>query len=255
MNGEHKSLGLLTLTPPQSKKLIAEAVAIHPEVHRALEEGTIIIGLGTTNSHVAARLAGREIDEVKFSAGIIRNGELDVTPEEERLPAMILRKGKILEADPMDILSEFGCEDVLIKGGNSVDPNGIVGVLMRSPEGGTIGRSLGIIKARGATLMMPIGLEKLIPSVPEASRSMGLDRITNATGEKAGLMPVVGASVITELQALQLLAGVQATLVASGGWGDSQGAVTLSVGGEPPQVEKAIQWVQYVKGHRGGRPI
>ncbi len=255
MEADPTTLGSLTLTPPQSKKLIAEAVAVHPVVRRALDHGTIIIGHGTTNSFIAARLSGEVIDPVKFSAGIIRNGELDITPKNERLPAMILRKGKILNADPVEIMSEFGKEDVLIKGGNAVDPDGVVGVLMCSREGGTIGRSLGIIKARGATLLMPIGLEKLIPSVPEATRYMGQDRIGIATGEKAGLMPVVGAAVVTELQAFRLLAGVKAIMVASGGWGDSQGAITLSVNGKPPQIEMAIQWAQYAKGRRSGRPI
>lgn len=255
METELTTLGTLTLTPIQSKKLIAEAVAIHPVMKRALEYGTIIIGHGTTNAYIASRLSGKEIDPVRFSAGIIRNGELDVTPKNERLPAMVLHKGKIKEADIADALANFGREDVLIKGGNAVDPDGVVGVLMCSREGGTIGRSLGIIKARGANLLMPIGLEKLVPSVPEAARYMGQDRIGIATGEKAGLMPVVGAIVVTELQALKLLAGVKAVMVASGGWGESQGAVTLSVTGKSPQVEIAIQWAQYVKDRRSGRPI
>jgi len=255
MNADRKSLGLLTLTPAQSKKLIAEAVALHPAVRRALEEGTIIIGHGTTNAHVASRLLGREIDELKFAAGIVRNGELDVTPKGERLEAVILRRGKELHAQVAEVLLEFGSDDVLIKGGNAVDPDGVVGVVMASREGGTIGRSLGIVKARGATLLMPIGLEKLIPSVPEAARYMGQDRIKTSTGEKVGLMPVVGAEIITELQALRLLAGVKVIMVASGGWGDSQGAVTLSVSGQSPQVERAVQWAQYVKGRRSGRPV
>lgn len=255
MDGERKTLGLLTLTPTQSKKLIAEAVAIHPAVRRSWEQGTIVIGLGTTNAHVAARLLGREIDEVKYAAGIIRGGELDVTAEDQRLPSIIIRRGKEIRAEAAEVLAEFTNEDVLIKGGNAVDPDGLVGVIMASREGGTIGRFLGIVKARGATLLMPIGLEKLIPSVPEASRYLGQDLIGVSTGEKAGLMPVVGAEVITELQAVRLLAGVKATMVASGGWGDSQGAVTLSVSGPAPLVERAIQWAQYVKGRRSGRPV
>jgi len=152
MNENITTLGLITLTPPQSKKLIAEAVAVHPAVKKALTEGTIIIGHGTTNAAVAARLSGGRIDEVKFSAGIIRGGELDVTPKKGRLPAVILRKGQVIKADPADVLSEFGRNDVMIKGGNAVDPDGVVGVLMCSREGGTIGRSLGIVKARGAEL-------------------------------------------------------------------------------------------------------
>jgi len=255
MELDKKSLGLLTLTPPQSKKLIAEAVAIHPAVRRALELGTILIGHGTTNAFIAARLLGREVEELKFAAGIIRHGELDVIPAEQRQNAVILRKGRELAADIGEILAEFSNEDVLIKGGNAVDAQGMVGVLMSSREGGTIGRSLGIIKARGATLLMPVGLEKLVPSVPEAARYLGQDRIGVSTGEKAGLMPIVGAEVITELQALRLLAGVNAVMVAGGGWGESQGAVTLSVTGQQPLVERAVQWAQYVKGRRPSRPV
>jgi hypothetical protein len=255
MDTEHKSVGLLTLTPTQSKKLIAEAVAIHPAVRRALEEGTIVITLGTTNAHIVARLLGKEVDVSHYAAGIVRGGELDVVPAEERLPGVILRRGQLCEDDQGKVLAEFTGLDVLIKGGNAVDEEGVVGVLMASREGGTIGKALGIVKARGATLLMPIGLEKLIPSVAEACRYLGLDRVGIATGEKAGLMPVVGAEVITELQALRLLAGVKAVMVASGGWGDSQGAVTLAVSGQQPQVERAIQWALYVKGRRTGRPI
>jgi hypothetical protein len=255
MDAEHKSVGLLTLTPRQSKKLIAEAVAIHPAVRRALEEGTIVITLGTTNAHVAARLLGKEVDESRYAAGIVRGGELDVVPAEERLPGVILRRGKPCADDQGKVLAEFTGRDVLIKGGNAVDAEGVVGVLMANREGGTIGKALGIVKARGATLLMPVGLEKLIPSVAEASSYLGLDRVGFATGEKAGLMPVVGAELITELQALQLLAGIKAVMVASGGWGDSQGSVTLAVTGQQPQVEKALQWALYVKGRRADRPV
>lgn len=255
MDTEHKTLGLLTLTPPQSKKLIAEAVAIHPTVRRAMEDGTIIIGLGTTNAYVAARLLGRDVPEAQYAAGIVRNGELDIVASEERIEPVILRRGKELRADMWEVLAEFSHEDVFIKGGNAVDPEGAVGVIMASREGGTIGRALGIIKARGANLIMPIGLEKLIPSVAEAARYMGQDRIGVSTGEKAGLMPVIGAEVVSELQALRLLAGVKVVMVASGGWGDSQGSVTLSVSGQPPLVERAVQWAQYVKGRRSGRPV
>jgi hypothetical protein len=255
MDMDRKSLGLLTLTPTQSKKLIAEAVAIHPAVRRALEEGTIVISNGSTNAFVAARLLGREVPELKFCAGIVRNGELDLIPSEERIPPVVLRRGKEIQAELGEVLAEFSHEDVLIKGGNAVDTEGVVGVLMSSREGGTIGRALGIVKARGANLIMPIGLEKLVPSVSEAARYLGQDRIGASTGEKAGLMPVVGAEVISELQALRLLAGVKAIMVASGGWGESQGAVTLSVSGQPPLVERAVQWAQYVKGRRSGRPV
>jgi hypothetical protein len=254
MDGDHEKIGLITLTPVQSKKLIAEAVAVHPVIQKALQTATIVIGRGTTNAYVAARLTGQIIDELKFCAGIIRDGELAVIPKGERIPGVILRKGKLIVDDPIKIIADFGRDDVLIKGGNALDPDGIVGVLLRSREGGTIGRSLGIITARGSNLIVPLGLEKLIPSVLDAVEGMGIDRIDYATGEKTGLMPVIGAEVITEIDAFRTLAGVEATMVSAGGWGDSQGSVVLSLRGIADQVEKAIQWTKFVKEETNQRP-
>ncbi len=254
MDGDHSSVGLITLTPVQSKRLIAEAVAVHSVIQQALQSATIVIGRGTTNSYVATRLTGEPVDELKFCAGIIRDGELAVIPKGERIPAVILRKGELILDDPIKLIADFGRDDVLIKGGNAIDPDGVVGVLLRSREGGTIGRSLGIITARGSNLIVPIGLEKLIPSVLDAAERMGIDRIDYATGEKTGLMPVLGAEVITEIEALRMLTGVAATMVSAGGWGDSQGSVVLSLRGITEQVEKAIQWTEFVKGRRDRRP-
>lgn len=255
MNEDHDALGLITLTPPQAKQLLAEAVAVHPAVQRALQDGTIIIGVGTTNALVAARLTGRAIDERTFCAGIVINGELDVIPREKRLPPIILRQGREVKADPAQILKDFGPRDVMIKGANAVDTAGVAGVLLGSREGGTIGRSLGIIMARGSKLIIPVGLEKLIPSVPDAVKMLGQDRITAATGMKVGMMPVWGADVITEIEALSLLAGASATPVAAGGWGESQGSVTLALKGSVHQVNHALQWVQFVKGRLTERPL
>ena len=53
---------------------------------------------------------------------------------------------------------------------------------------------------------------------------------------------------ITEIQALKILAGVESTHVASGGCSGSEGTVTLVSEGETPAIEKAIEVVESVKG-------
>lgn len=254
MNGDQFATGTLTLTPVQSKKLLAEAVAIHPAVIHAMQHHTIYIGLGTTNAEVARRLTGRDYDPLKYCAGITRHGELDVTPKEERLPPVILRRGEILSGEPDKVIADFTKDDVMIKGANAVDLDGNAGVLLGAKDGGTVGRYLGTIFARGAHLIMPVGLEKLIPSVPVAVESMGQEIIHSATGMKVGMMAIVGGEVITEIDALHLLTGVEPILVSSGGWGESQGAVTFAVNGSIEQVEAAIEWAYFVKGNRAGRP-
>jgi hypothetical protein len=255
MNGDQPVVGTLTLTPVQSKKLLAEAIAVHPAVIHALQHHTIYIGVGTTNAEVASRLTGNDYDPLKYCAGITRNGELEVIPKEDRLPPVILRKGEIISDEPDKVFADFTRDDVMIKGANAVDLDGNAGVLLGSEEGGTVGRYLGIVFARGVNLIMPVGLEKLIPSVPVAVETMGMEIIHAATGMKVGMMPVVGAEVITEIDALHLLTGVESVLVASGGWGESQGSVTFAVNGSIDQVEGAIEWAHLVKGNRTDRPL
>ena len=65
-------------------------------------------------------------------------------------------------------------------------------------------------------------------------------------------MPVVNAIVVTEIQALRILAGVKATHVASGGIGGCEGAVALVVEGPNEAVRRAFEMV---KGFKGEKPV
>ena len=62
------------------------------------------------------------------------------------------------------------------------------------------------------------------------------------------LMPVVNATVVTEIQALRILAGVEATHIASGGFGGCEGAVALVVEGTDEAVRRAFEVVEGLKG-------
>ena len=53
---------------------------------------------------------------------------------------------------------------------------------------------------------------------------------------------------ITEIQALKILAGVESTHVASGGCSGSEGTVTLVAEGETSAMAKAIEVVESLKG-------
>jgi len=231
----------------ESKRLIAKAVAALPEVKRALKEGYIIVARGSTNAYVAEELLGEKIDKGRYMAGLVYQGRLQALPEEQRLPVIILKDGKRAAISFEEALQVLGKEDVFIKGGNALDPQGNVGILMADPEGGTIGQALGIIIARGAHYIAPIGLEKLISSVKEASRILGINTVDYATGNKVGLMPILNAKVVTELEALKILFNVEAIQVASGGVGDSSGSVVLTVTGDEAKVQRAIELITELK--------
>ena len=241
--------GLFTLTSSESKRLIAKAVPLLPQVNHALENGTIIVANGTTNAFVAEELGGARIpSKLLYSAGIITQGMLGTTPVDKRIPALVLQKGKRVDIPWQDALAGFGPGDVFIKGGNAIDLDGCVGVLVADPNGGTIGRALPVIQARGATLVMPVGLEKLVPSVAEAAGCLGARTFDWALGTPVGMIVVTNAEIITEIEAIELLTGASATCVASGGIGGSEGAVTLVVTGDERQVGKAREIVEAIKG-------
>jgi len=239
---------IVVLTPAESKRLIARAVAQTPEVQHALASGRLIIGNGTTNAYVAEALLGNAVSKWRFAAGVIAGGRLDVTEGDTRLTPFALERGKPFEAGWVALLQEFERGDVFIKGGNAIDPDGNVGVLLASNVGGTVGHMLGIMAARGARLVVPIGLEKLIPDVIEAARHCGIDRLDRTDGLPVGMAVLTDADVITELEAFEILAGIQAWHVASGGIDGSEGAVTLALEGSRSSVEQALEIAESVSG-------
>ena len=246
-----KTWAIVVLTTSESKRLIAKAIKELPEVKAALNNGRLIIIGGTTNAFVVEELLGREINKFWFAAGRIAFGELGANEREKRIKPFVLKDGNPVDIHPNDMLMEFTSEDVYIKGANAVDPDGNAGVLVADDKGGTIGAALGIIQARGSSLIVPAGLEKLVPSVIEASKKCGQGRFQYATGLKVGLMPLVSARVVTEIHAIDILFGsdgVKATHVSSGGIAGSEGAVVLVLEGNNEGVKKAFDLISSIKG-------
>ncbi|MQY69047.1 MAG: hypothetical protein GH150_06685 [Hadesarchaea archaeon] len=173
----------VTLTPAESKRLIAKAVAALPEVKRALRQGTIVIGLGTTNARVAEELLGKKIEREKFVAGAVLPKGTCVVPRERRRGDIIIRGGKLIESKLNDVLLKLTAGDVFIKGANALDASGAAGVLLASRQGGTVGSVLGTLMARGVNFIIPVGLEKFIPgSIQRVSKTTGIFRASYATG-------------------------------------------------------------------------
>jgi hypothetical protein len=241
--------GLFTLKPSESKRLIAKAVAVLPEVQHALKHGQLVIGLGSTNGYIIKELLGNDVDPEHHVAGWITGGELQVQPREIRPKGTVLIKGELVGVDAEEAVQDFTADDVVIKGANALDVSGVAGVLLASEVGGTIGKVIGVLAARGSHLIIPVGLEKLIPSVDTAVDMLGMERIDYSIGTKAGMMPLAFGRVVTEIDALDILFNVDAVHVASGGLLGSEGAVTITVEGEEKQVKAVMDLVYSIKGN------
>lgn len=241
--------GIFVLTPPESKRLIAKAVVATPEVEFALGHGRIVVAKSTTGAYVAEELLGERLDIYRYASGLIADGELGAVSVEEKLPALILFEGQRIEADlhGNSILSEFEANDVFIKSANAVDPDGNAASLLGSNTAGTLGIGMAITSARGCPFIVPVGLEKLVPSVIEASKMGGQLHTRYYLDRPVGYMPIVNGQVITEIQALRILTGVRATHIASGGFEKSAGAVVVYVEGADADVRASLSLVRDIK--------
>jgi hypothetical protein len=236
----------ITLTPRESKRIIAMGVKKLPVIQQALKKGIILITLGTTNAYVAEELTGKKIDHARYAAGYI-DGTTTVVPNDKRLPAIALRDGKQVKDD--GIINEMTSQDVVIKGANALDPRYVAGVMMANPQGGTTGSFIGTIMAKGINLVIPVGLEKSIPyPITEISRRIGIQRCSKATGLPVGMMPLCG-TVVTEVEALTLLGAEDVFPIGAGGINGGEGSVTLCVMGD--KVDEIFELVQKVKEKKG----
>lgn len=239
-----------TLTPAESRRLIAKAVAAMDEVKTAREKAYIILAGGTTNGFVAQELLGtRDIRPERFTAGTSTKGVLCVTDDSfrQRFP-IILYKGRVVEKTIAEALQDFHKETVVIKGANAVDPEGNVGVITSGFDGGTVAQVIGTVTSQGLRYIAPVGLEKLVPSVKAAAQAVGARRLDHSLGADFGMYCLCNALVVTEIEALRILCGVKATLVAAGGVGGNEGAVTLVAEGDDKAIEETVALVESIKG-------
>lgn len=241
----------ITLTPAESKRLIAKAVARMPEVRAALEKAYVILGGGTTNAFVAEELLEGSFEPARFTAGISSNGVLCVTNPADRIPfPIILYKGQVVEKTIKEAFEDFHPETVVIKGASAIDPEGNVGVIAAGFDGGTVGATIGTVAAQGLKYIVPVGLEKLVPSVKESSAYAGAKTLDYTMGADFGIVPLPKAVPVTEIVALKILCGVEAKLVAAGGVGGSEGAVVLIITGEDDRVRAAVDLLESIKGEK-----
>ena len=246
--GQKQISALVVLNPAESRRLLAKATVALPEVQNAYKNGIIIIGRGITNAFISEELFGIKIEnKSNQTAGLICNGITNANPGAPPCTWHVVREGKVMEsAEPN--LDDFGPDDVFIKGANAIDMEGNAGIFTASLKGGTIGRYWPIVTSRGSHLIMPVGLEKLVPSVIEAATHSGIYYFKYSMGLPGKITPVVLGKVLTEIQAIGVLTGVRAYHISSGGVGGSEGAVVLTLEGDEKRVEKAFELINTVKG-------
>ena len=234
------------LTVPESKRLIAKGVAEMGIVKKALAEGIVSIAKGTTNGRVVEEITGEEIDRSQYVTGRTfpskgAKGGVDLSAS---LPDVVLKDGEKVDGlTSIESVAKMKQGDVFIKGCNALNyRQKLGGILIGHHAGGTIGGTLGTVVARKIHLILPVGLEKSVyADMNDISKAARSDDEYVDGGPT--LMPVSG-HIVTEIEALEILAGVKSLLISAGGVAGAEGSVWLLVEGEKPQIEKALEVIE-----------
>ena len=256
--GEESALkrGVVVLTPAESRRLLAKAVVGLPEVRWAYANGKLAVPSGGTAAFVVEELSGEKIPPHTFCVGMSADGMLTESHPDDRIYGRFYEGGEQSGLSYQDFIKSMAKGDVLIKGVNAVDSEGNAGVLLSSDMGGLIGVMYGVTTARGIKVICPVGLEKQVPSVLEAAAGWGQLDLDYSMGLRVGMCALPGVLVLTEIQALAVMAGVRVRCLGCGGIGGNEGAVVLLIEGPADKFAEALEIVGSVKGEPkvGGDP-
>jgi hypothetical protein len=240
---------LVTLTPAESKRLIARGLLATELIQEVLKNGYLCITLGTTSSYLVEEILG-EYDKTRHIAGIVVSKGLAITDATKRFKDAIFYKGKYVEnTKVIDILDKLGPDDVIIKSANGLDENFLPIVLLSSTTGGTVGSFLGAAASRNITIVMPVGLEKSIPvSYDNFVGQFGKDDWDYTIGTPVGAIAIHEGIPFTEIEALEALFAVDATPISAGGVNGAEGSVTFFIEGDDDDIAQAYEYLKGIKG-------
>lgn len=123
-----------------------------------------------------------------------------------------------------------------------------MGIFAGSVSGGKPGMAVSWILSEAAEVIILIGLEKLIPgAIRDASIIAGRKDADISYGMAVGLIQLYG-KVITEKDAVELLADVKCTIIGKGCIMGAKGLTVMVVEGLEKEVEKILKTVERVRG-------
>ncbi|MDM7996485.1 MAG: hypothetical protein QUT30_12480 [Acidobacteriota bacterium] len=259
-------LAQIVLTPAESKKLIAKAIARLDSVQKAAQDGIIALHPSSSTYFLVEEITGSKPKTNYWVCGVVTPRGMCVemamvlgsglTPAEESADpgelqgTWVIERGKLGSQETLSsILYRMTASDIYVKGVNALDSEGNVGILFGLE--GSMGYIQAARKKRNFTIIYPAGMEKLIPiPVKKAAKEAKLTQYESGMGMPVGLYPCPPGVTVTEVQAIEILSGASAVPIASGGLGGAEGAITLVLKGKTHEVRKALNVVEQSKGAR-----
>ncbi|MBN1810120.1 MAG: hypothetical protein JW909_13725 [Planctomycetes bacterium] len=241
----------VVLTVAESKRLIARGLAVYEPLLRAKEDGILAIAKGTTNAYIVEEVLGVEIEKTGYVTGNTKPSTVDRAVAAQignRLPDVVIRKGEVLEgASITDVIGEMKQGDVILKGANAINyQEGVAALLIGHPTGGTIGAYIGTAVSKRINVITPCGLEKEVPVDLLAAADLVGDPAEQHRSSPA--LWAFPASLFTEIEAFDELAGVDAVPIAAGGIAGAEGSCRFLLYGDEEAVDRVLAVVEELAG-------
>lgn len=237
----------VTLTVEEGKEVIALGLLKHPIFVNVEKRGKILFKGGTTVSKVTEKLIGVPL---KISGRITQRGTVSNKDVVEGPHSIIYSKGNWTNVDDniVEMVQGFSKNDLIICGANAIDYKGNAAIMAGSPGGGNVGSSLSCWYTEGAKVIIPTGVEKMIPGdLDEIINKTGRTGKSIAWGMSVGLMPLKG-ELFTEVEAIKQLANVDCFAIGAGGLGDAQGSITLEIWSpDNKEFDKIVEILKKIK--------
>ena len=242
------------ITPAAGKRLIAKSLASFKVIEDALKSKTLVIIAGTTNGYVAEEILSginqlEGFSRERFFRGLVLTPKQSLTEtgrlaDESEFPGDVVivngiwQKGLTI----FDVVDDLIEGDIILKGANAVNLfSRQAGIFIGDPHGGTIGAALQAVVGRRVRLIHPVGLEKRVDEdLNEVAR-----KLNTPDAQGARFLPTPG-EMFTEIEAISLLTGGKAQLIAGGGVNGAEGSVRLLISGNDRQIiatEKLVRSV------------
>ena len=234
------------VTTAMGKRLIGKAMARHPAILGVLGGGTLVVIAGTTNGYVAEEILKSLEQGDGFSREGFRRG-VTVAPGAKVVAAdftgdVVITDGQWQKGRTIvDVADDLKTGDVILKGANAFDARGQAAVQIGDAKGGTIHLSLAAVFGRRVRLIVPVGLEKRV--LEDVNVLACKCNLPGAKGPR--LMPIPG-EIFTELDAIRLITGAEASLIAAGGVYGAEGAAWLGITGTEEQIQAGADLIREV---------
>jgi len=237
-----------TLTVNAGKWLIAKAISELECIKEVLSKGKLILFGGTTISALSELLIGFPL---RLSGRITPRGTVTAYQNSKNIPHTILiHQGKtydLLGEDSLaqNLLKSIDKSDVVVTGANGYDIYGNACLMAGSYGLGNRINLLAPMHTEGSRLIVAVGIEKLMPgSILEAIKHTGRTSSIWSMGASVGLVPLLG-EIITEIEAIKILVGVEAIVIGRGGINGAEGSSTIVAKGDRKSLEKLISLIKW----------